>query len=931
MGETTNVTVYKNDSEFQALVTGIGNAKTATEDAITQCDPAPTGKTLEGGYAQIAAMPEIVSGASESAALAGNRATEAETHKTGALQAKTDTLALKAEAQALKEEVDAKKATVDTTAAQVAQAKADTVAAKVVAELKAVEATSEAARAELARTQTEVLRNDAQNVASLMALFKDAPVITTLAERNALTKRTGMRINYVPTREFQIWDGAAWQVIGAAVETLDDDGVPAGLAKVAEKPAPSGTYHGSFLPLIVGGGTRRISPADVRGTVSIREYGAVGDGVVDSTTAINNAIQAAIATGKDVAFDAPGDYKVSDEFTLGSQLRITATPGVAIHQTSPGKRIFTGTGKSGIVLEGMTLYGLGAQDGHAGDDEDLIHFEDCSAIDISAVRLNDIRGQAAIQLVRCTNVAMAVKILNFSYAGVSIIGASQTISLRDSEIGECAALNAFSGNGYGVLISTDYLSALGRYPTGVTIDNCYVHGIPTWDGINAHGGRDIHLSNLRIENCNWGIELGIAYAGNADEHVLEDVFIDNVHVVGAPENIGVSTYCAGIAVGGYDDAHRCQRIHITNATVEDACQSGKADDRGGIYMYYADDVNINGCIIRNARSNGINFLAGIRRFNIANCTITNCGNATSFQQHAIYLGYGGIEDGQVHDNLLLDEAGVGYEMKYGIGIGSPGSWNVREWNNYARVSTSKYNEPCALKREYNDARPAYVVHDTGDYVRRSNPDAANNTGWTCIGRKDLTVTEAVAAGSNRVYVTSVAGLAVTPTQKVIFRLDNGHFYPGGSITAVGANYIDVDNPVPEGRSIQAGVNVWCNTWRDVGLVAGDVPDGVMTIRAKTATGDQTLLLANPDGVPLWSISNDYSEGDLLRIEARQADGSWVQVAHFRHATGRLLLQEGLGVGNTAAATTLGAVARKMEVFDSVGTSLGFVPIYNNIT
>ena len=46
---------------------------------------------------------------------------------------------------------------------------------------------------------------------------------------------------------------------------------------------------------------------------------------------------------------------------------------------------------------------------------------------------------------------------------------------------------------------------------------------------------------------------------------------------------------------------------------------------------------------------------------------------------------------------------------------------------------------------------------------------------------------------------------------------------------------------------------------------------------------------------------------------------------------KILAVEGLGVGNSAVATTLGAVAKKMEVFDSAGVSLGFVPIYSSIT
>lgn len=46
---------------------------------------------------------------------------------------------------------------------------------------------------------------------------------------------------------------------------------------------------------------------------------------------------------------------------------------------------------------------------------------------------------------------------------------------------------------------------------------------------------------------------------------------------------------------------------------------------------------------------------------------------------------------------------------------------------------------------------------------------------------------------------------------------------------------------------------------------------------------------------------------------------------------KLLATLGIGVGNSAAATTLGTVTKKMEVFDAAGASLGFVPIYDAIT
>ncbi|MEU4776033.1 right-handed parallel beta-helix repeat-containing protein [Micromonospora sp. NPDC023644] len=47
--------------------------------------------------------------------------------------------------------------------------------------------------------------------------------------------------------------------------------------------------------------------------------------------------------------------------------------------------------------------------------------------------------------------------------------------------------------------------------------------------------------------------------------------------------------------------------------------------------------------------------------------------------------------------------------------------------------------------------------------------------------------------------------------------------------------------------------------------------------------------------------------------------------------GKLIAVGGIGVGNSAPATTPGSVVRKIEVFSSTGASLGWVPVYNTIT
>lgn len=54
-------------------------------------------------------------------------------------------------------------------------------------------------------------------------------------------------------------------------------------------------------------------------------------------------------------------------------------------------------------------------------------------------------------------------------------------------------------------------------------------------------------------------------------------------------------------------------------------------------------------------------------------------------------------------------------------------------------------------------------------------------------------------------------------------------------------------------------------------------------------------------------------------------------ATLKRAASGVLSVTKLGVTNAAAATTPGAVVKKIEVFDGAGTSLGFIPVYSTIT
>ncbi|HEX6937761.1 MAG TPA: hypothetical protein VF158_00005 [Longimicrobiales bacterium] len=69
---------------------------------------------------------------------------------------------------------------------------------------------------------------------------------------------------------------------------------------------------------------------------------------------------------------------------------------------------------------------------------------------------------------------------------------------------------------------------------------------------------------------------------------------------------------------------------------------------------------------------------------------------------------------------------------------------------------------------------------------------------------------------------------------------------------------------------------------------------------------------------------------LQRLQAFLAGLTRTPAGDLRHER-KLIAAGGLGVGNSAAATTPGAVTRKIEVFDADGNSLGYVAVYDAIT
>ena len=114
---------------------------------------------------------------------------------------------------------------------------------------------------------------------------------------------------------------------------------------------------------------------------------------------------------------------------------------------------------------------------------------------------------------------------------------------------------------------------------------------------------------------------------------------------------------------------------------------------------------------------------------------------------------------------------------------------------------------------------------------------------------------------------------------------------------------------------------------------GNTTAAAMIMGCHVMLGGADIRIRNPWGNSVVSGNLMITRRNLADVEitAPAVTGNVIVAADRVNAGGVLLDGGKIGVGNSAAGSTLGTVVRKVEIFDAAGTSLGFVPVYNSIT
>lgn len=313
------------------------------------------------------------------------------------------------------------------------------------------------------------------------------------------------------------------------------------------------------------------------GIISVKSYGAVGDGVTDDTTAIQNAIDACVADGGGVVFFPYGTYYVSSELTVSaSNVKLVGFGAVVYSDVGSAEN---------------TIYAYGT----IGDS-----YEIQSAISVGATTFT-------------LTTADAANISEGDYLKVETDEAYYDSSYTKGELVKVESVNTGTGvitiEGTGFILS---YSVTGKTPAvkkitfieNISIEGIEFHGQDTDDG--RLGINLLAVKNARISKCNThDFDVGIKV-----DNCL-DVFINNNKIS--------ECYKSGSGYGCEVEGVT-QRVSFSNNMCEHNRHSFTTTDTDGVCMH----ITVSNNIVENNTDAGLDTHGNSRYVSFFDNTVNNC-------------------------------------------------------------------------------------------------------------------------------------------------------------------------------------------------------------------------------------------------------------------------------------------------------------------
>mgnify|MGYP004693705157 CR=1 FL=1 len=452
---------------------------------------------------------------------------------------------------------------------------------------------------------------------------------------------------------------------------------------------------------------------------SVKDYGAVGDGVTDDTA----AFRAALSDGNKRIYIPEGSYKITGTVELFSNTTIICR-GSVTHRVNAGNwsATFEAHNKENIKIVGLKMVGTGAVSGEPVY-SCMVYFDGCD--NVSCVDCIFLDNQSADCV--CFNDTDNVRVEGcyidqYSRIGIECVGNTNDVYIVNNTVLDC--INTVTPNTYGISLS-GYRTALttgAPMPKNLNALFNYVKDeIPHWEGIEAHGGDGIKIIGNTVIGTHSGINLNSSTGNNYNcyNSIVSNNYIElgtNTAYARQIQNLCIAVSGDNVIVTG----NVCKNGGVLNASL------GNVDDVSSFYC-----VNVKGGVfadntLTNAKGN---------IFDIRNCTgldiknnhFDSCEGFNGTNANWVFYLHGSNTNGVIiaNDNTATNLTNM--KFAYYSDANQPNSYINLLRNNFEGVEYITQSNLIMPMESVSSLTMGRV----GDILIRSKPVAGSPLGWVC--------------------------------------------------------------------------------------------------------------------------------------------------------------------------------------------------------
>ncbi len=444
-------------------------------------------------------------------------------------------------------------------------------------------------------------------------------------------------------------------------------------------------------------------------TVSVKDFGAVGDGVVDDTAAIQDAVDA----GAGVVYLPIGTYSVG-QLTVPNGVRLIYGPGV-LKQRAQDANVLYLSGVSNIIIDGVKILGVAGTNEPAArsSNSGIYCTNNCVNVTVRNCRI-DRMFYYPVYMEDTYDSRIEGCYFFQNALGPRLRGARRVI-IANNEI----SLTCLASSEFTVAIGLDSTDghALGVC-RDIIIDGNHVIGFANAQGLLVHAGIRVNVVGNIIQESAIGISVN-PYNATDD---IANIVIDGNTVTAYSDawSFGsIGNPC--IVVQGGPGTPDPTQIIISNNDCLNGNASQQGANEGAIRIGYTSRVVVSGNTITTPHANGIVCTDSEEQVVISNNVITSV-TAASAQENGIY--FIGASKACVSANYIEG-------AQYGIEVGVPSQITL-DANQYENCTQTITGGQRATDRSRTVTSGTTVDLGDVDNVYFNYASAATVTTWTNV-------------------------------------------------------------------------------------------------------------------------------------------------------------------------------------------------------